>query len=529
MNKWAGALIGDPSKIKCLVSFTIADVTSVTVTLDSLDVHPLDVLRLFGTGPLDGGAELNARVAAFVRKTIALPADFSGSADDLVLNIKYTERSADWDPSDYSFYEKAGYIQSIRELITNSAALAADDLLIPGEEEVPEEEVRNLQPDELYIRINNLSARLQIVLDSFNDFFGTQVNLENAAGHSFTNPEIDSLRALLNNASDFAIPGTVPDTIVSYSDSVGIALLNAADGAAKAISSRLSQANADIITGGNAVLSSQVRINALVEAAKKILGRAFVVLPHFKLRNAEDLQTQNSLPESQDLLRAAADFAMEEWSQSIARVRYRLSILETMEMWAENFEIDIPSKKPFQFPFPLELDGSAHDHWLGIEFPGGYQPDEDKLSLVVMNADIAIGTAADANVSGMLIDEWVEIIPNVSETTGITFNYDQPDAKAPNTILLAVTPQQTGKWNWDDLVETLNDTLEMAKNRAVEPEQLEDTVFGQILPALLTEVVPPQLLPDDADNSGDAQNNPLGLQVVTDFGVVNDTYEPEEI
>jgi len=144
-----------------------------------------------------------------------------------------------------------------------------------------------------------------------------------------------------------------------------------------------------------------------------------------------------------------------------------------------------------------------------------------------MNADAALSLPDNSNCCGMLLDEWVEIIPNASETTGITFNYDQPDAKAPNTILLAVTPRQTGKWSWDDLVETLNDTLEMAKNRAVEPEHLEDTVFGQILPALLTEVVPPQLLPGDGDNSGNAQNNPLGLQVVTDFGVVNDTYVPE--
>jgi hypothetical protein len=34
-------------------------------------------------------------------------------------------------------------------------------------------------------------------------------------------------------------------------------------------------------------------------------------------------------------------------------------------------------------------------------------------------------------------------------------------------------------------------------------------------------------LPEGSDNSADAQNNPLGLQVVTDFGVVNDTHVPE--
>lgn len=527
LNKWAGTLIGDPAKIKCLVSYTVTDTVSVTVSMADLAIQPLDALRLFGTGPLDGGAELNARVSAYVRKNAVLPAGFTGTADDLILDIRYTERAAGWSDTDHSFYEKAGYIQAIREMITNSAALAADDLLIPGEEEVPEAEVRNLQPEELRVRVSNLAARLQIVLGTLNDFFEARLSPHDAVGHSFTEDETDDLRSLLNDAAAFGIPGTVADTVASYGDTIGLALLNAADGAARSITTRLQQANTDIATGADAGLSPGVRINALAEAAKKILGKSFVVLPHFKMRNAADLQAQHNLPASKGLLREAGEFAMEEWSQGVARVRSRLAILETIEMWAENFGIAFPGKKPFQFPFTAAEDGTATDHWTGIAFPEGYAPGEDKLSIVLMNAGVALNAAAGANVCGLLLDEWVEIIPNTVETTGITFNYDQPNAKPPNTLLLAVTPQQTGSWSWDDLVKTLNDTLELAKNRAVEPGHLEDTVFGQILPGLLTEVVPPQLLPAGG-NSGDAQNNPLGLQVVTDFGVVNDTYVPEE-
>ena len=528
LNKWAGGLIGDPAKIKCLVNYTLEDTVSLTVTLADLEVHPLDVLRLFGTGPLDGGAELNARVAAQARKSLTLPAGFAGTADDIFINIQYTSRDIDWGESDYSFYEKAGYIQAIRELITGSAALAADDLLIPGAEEVPEAEVRNLQPDELHTRVNNLFARLQLVSDAFTEFFETGISPEDGPSHIFANAEIDDLRSLLNTASGFAIPGAIPDTVVSYSDAIGLALLSAADGAAKSISTRLQQAAKDLETGANTTLSPEARVNALKEAAKKLLGKVFIVLPHFKIRNTAELQTQNNLQANKGLLRAAPAFAMEEWSQSTGRVRQRLSVLETIEMWAENFATEFPEKKPFQFPFTTTADGAAGDHWLGIEFPEGYQPTEDKLSLVLMNVATTLSAAAGSNTCGLLLDEWVEIIPSNAEKTGITFNYDQPDAKAPNSLLLAITPKQTGSWSWDDLAETLNDTLELAKNRAVEPEHLEDSVFGQILPALLTEVVPPQLLPGDADNSGNAQNNPLGLQVVTDIGVVNDTFVAEE-
>ena len=50
--------------------------------------------------------------------------------------------------------------------------------------------------------------------------------------------------------------------------------------------------------------------------------------------------------------------------------------------------------------------------------------------------------------AGLLIDEWVEVVPSATETTGITFQYDQPDACPPQTILLAVPPEVGVPWTW---------------------------------------------------------------------------------
>ena len=52
----------------------------------------------------------------------------------------------------------------------------------------------------------------------------------------------------------------------------------------------------------------------------------------------------------------------------------------------------------------------------------------------------------------MLLDDWTEEIPTASETTGISFRFNQPNAAPPQTLLLAVTPEETGSWDWDDLV-----------------------------------------------------------------------------
>lgn len=527
LNKWAGEMIGNPSKIKCQVAYTVGEINdTMTVTLADLEIQPLDVVHLFGTGPLEGGAELNARIARKVKSTILVPADFEGTADDALINIKYTLRDPGWADDDYSFYEKAGYIQSLRSLMTNSATLAADSLLIPGEEEVEANVVRSQDIDEYQIRITNLQARLTMLQNDWTAFFTNEVSFEDAAEHTFTDVQIDAMRSLLVQSSVFGISGTIPDQMFTYGNAVGLTLIGASDGASKAIAARLSQSATDIETAKDATKLNDVRINAAQEASKKLLGKAFVMLPHFTLRNGTDIVAQLTLASNKGLLRAATPRVMEEWSQGVGRVRERMSGLDMLQMWAENFNLSLPGKKPIQFPFALDTNGVSLDHWLGIAFPGGYQPTEDKLSLVLMNA-AEISSAPTTPKAALLIDEWVEIIPNMNETTGIAFNYDQPDAKAPNTLLLAVTPKVTGHWQWDDLVYTLNDTFEMAKNRAVEPEHLEDTVFGQILPAIMTEIVPPQLLPEGSDDSGDAQDNPLGLQVVTDFGTVNDTYEPE--
>lgn len=59
----------------------------------------------------------------------------------------------------------------------------------------------------------------------------------------------------------------------------------------------------------------------------------------------------------------------------------------------------------------------------------------------------------------------------------------------PQALLLAVTPEETGSWSWDDLVGTLTDTLARAKRRAVEPAQLEKNglIWNAMSPALVSE------------------------------------------
>jgi len=384
--------------------------------------------------------------------------------------------------------------------------------------------------EDYLLRAANLFARLNSLKSRLNLFFAEEIAFADVYEHeyTFTDVQVETLRIMLSECASFGVPGTIPETQTGFDNEIGKTLLANADGAYKAIRKRIKQAEKYLAVGADATKSNDVRIGAIRDSGKELLGKAFIMLPHFKLRKADEITEQLNFDVHKGLLRNAPDQAVDIWMQSLSRVRERIAGLDTLEMWAENFEVVVPEKTVVQFPFAVDEDsGDSTDYWLGIEWPVDYMPSEDKLSLVIQNPS-QLSTAPEAAKSGILIDEWVEIIPNQNETSGITFNYDQPDAKAPNTILMAVTPQQTGQWNWSDLVYTLNDTLEMAKNRAVEPEQLEDTVFGQVLPGIMNEIIPPQLLPEDAENSGDAQENSMGRQVITDFRVVNDTFKNEE-
>jgi hypothetical protein len=49
-----------------------------------------------------------------------------------------------------------------------------------------------------------------------------------------------------------------------------------------------------------------------------------------------------------------------------------------------------------------------------------------------------------------------------------------------------VTPAAaTGTWQWADLVGALNETLDLAKKRAVEPVFVDNTPYAQLLPATI--------------------------------------------
>ena len=117
--------------------------------------------------------------------------------------------------------------------------------------------------------------------------------------------------------------------------------------------------------------------------------------------------------------------------------------------------------------------------WVGVATRGGDQVPGGRTSLVLSGAE---HLDLSQPLAGLLVDEWVEVVPGAEETTGLALHYDAPGAEPPQTILLAVPPDTRPGWSVEALEEILLETLELAKLRLVDVDSL--TAWGHFLPAV---------------------------------------------
>ena len=223
------------------------------------------------------------------------------------------------------------------------------------------------------------------------------------------------------------------------------------------------------------------RVAALQSGAKAIFGDDFLLLPEFALAAPQADEWSNAMASSQggallSYLKSTAqiDFPVEEWLSSIARVRPTMRAWESMVTFSGALGRAEPAFIPIQFPY------EATAPWLAMQIPPTYTLESDRL---LYTAHYTAPFDKNARQCGLLLDEWSELLPATTHTTGLTFHYNRPDNEPPQAILLVTPASNTGNWVWEDLVGALMETLDLAKKRAVEPTQLDSTPYAPLLPA----------------------------------------------
>jgi hypothetical protein len=235
------------------------------------------------------------------------------------------------------------------------------------------------------------------------------------------------------------------------------------------------------------------QVTLLQDAGKQLLGEDFKMIPWFDLPDVNKAEWQNGIDKVDDLLDYQIQtlenpLPVDEWFYGVARVREKITHMEQAVIMAEGFKSQTITLTPVQLPYTEPYC------WLALEF-GNEDEDKNKLlHKIFRENDHLLYTAwyhetfsSSNQQCGLIIDEWTEIVPTEEETTGVTFHYDRPNSEPPQSMLLALSPKINDRgWHWEDLVDTLHETLHEAKLRAVEPEQIDQTGYANLLPATVS-------------------------------------------
>ena len=200
---------------------------------------------------------------------------------------------------------------------------------------------------------------------------------------------------------------------------------------------------------------------------RAVFGADFQVLPRFTAANSAELQTAFG---ASDALLGNRRLEAHSWFTRVSCARDALGPLADTLRFAEAFTAAVPAFTVGQLPY------APGEPWIALPLRSNSQR-TGHLSLFVVGNPPQL----DHPVAGLVFDEWNEVIPNPSETTGLTFHADRPTARSPHAILLAVAPDMSQPWNLAMLEQVLRETITLSQARLVDQDAM--TELDQFLPA----------------------------------------------
>jgi hypothetical protein len=250
------------------------------------------------------------------------------------------------------------------------------------------------------------------------------------------------------------------------------------------VQKRIDAADAAITKHAAAATGDQADI--VIAGLRDVFGEDFVSVPTFTLPATAASELANAIAHSTSggLTKhltdppptgSGRDFPEDDWLHGVARVRGRMHHLENVMLLCGALAGATPPTLT-----PVQLPHEAAQPWLALEIPTDYEATSERL---LYTSSFDAGFDPTGPVCGLLIDEWTEVIPSRQQTTGVAFHHDRPNAEPPQAWLLAVPAVFDQAWSWDDLIGAVNDALDSAKLRAIEPVHLDATPYDALVPA----------------------------------------------
>jgi hypothetical protein len=451
LNGWAGRLLGPSSLVRMVVEAldpaTGAVVDTREMRLNELPLNPLDMVYMPDTDGI-AGSELEQRILYHIRRK---PGGFTASA---TLRINPARQPA-WPTRDVSLEEFLELTRTVRRLLTGARALQPQDLSWDGSATTATTDMAELQlrSQRAFESLREVRTRLQLFI---------------------TTPmlaRLETLRGHLMQASHFGLSGAIPQAL-GATDADMQALVAQARTVEREAADRLAPVAAINQALSAPDISAETRQELCLARLRAVFGASFVVLPRFTPSNAAELASAFA---ASTTLQGGDPLAVVTWHQRAARVSDGVARFDDAMRYAEALSTgEALNLQVAQLPY------HAEDRWIGLPHTGDTPLPGGRLSLI---AHTPAGLNTAQPLAGLWLDELLEVAPNENETTGVVFQYDQPNAVAPQAILLAVPPDPAVlQWTAQALVQVLWETLDLTRIRAVGLDALGE--LGQYLPAL---------------------------------------------
>jgi hypothetical protein len=416
--------------------------------LSELPLTPLDCVYAAEGGHDAQPSDIEQRILYAIRRKP------DGYAADAALRVN-PNRGTGWGAGDLSYGEFSELMRTARQLITGGRGVDASDLDQPGRNQAAGIDMAELE---------NRAKRAEQALRK----------LQSDLQALLTNPvttDLEALRDAMLRASSFGVAGATPLSAAGAAQADRDTLMFQDNSITKELAQRITQLTTlqtNFDAGSTAVeVQRDYRLNRL----RAVFGPSFIALPQFTAANAAELgQAWADGVKIQD----NDPLAVVTWFQRAARARDGVARLDASLRYAEA----VGSGERLSLTL-AQLPFGPNDRWVGLPLKPGQPLSASRFSLVVQATEKLDATAP---LAGLLIDEWVEVLPNTRETTGLVFQYDQPDASPPQCVLLAAPPDLDQPWNLWSLQQVLLETLDLARLRAVDLSALDE--IGHYLPAL---------------------------------------------
>lgn len=448
LDAWAARLLGAPDEWRFAATLEAADGTETVlapVTLADLGMGALSV-ALASRKPGDGRpSELQQRIAlAFASRApaaaeTALRLEPEPPAGDPVGGLALLELLGGWIAD-----------------VAAGAALSAEDFRSAADLSGRPVDPGSGDEADLSARVAEVRSRL-----------GRAITALGAAGTAAAAHR--ALLAAVPFAGSAAVPGLptgapgARDTLVAQARAVASrlqALAGQVDGA--------TTQPGDEATAAFGVLQTRL--------LQMMLGPDQPVLPRWQL--ADPAPVAASVGDRAALL-GGDPTVVAAWLQRSSLVRPGLDALAGLLLHAEAAGAALPAQLVV-----AQLPHRPGTPW--VAQPLGSEPPPHGTVGVVLHSWHPF--RADRPFAGVVVDSWSETIPATAETTGVTFQYDAPGSRAPQSLLLAVHPAaQPDRWDFETLLDTVNEAVDLAQLRTL--SAAEWAPMGTFLPATY--------LPDD--------------------------------